>query len=68
MKKLTLILILTLASVSMVSGQAFTTSVVPALELPVGSSTNWYSTGGGADIALLYALGESSGLRLSGNV
>lgn len=53
------------ASISLYS-QSISISALPALEVPLGSSTDLYSGGGGAELSAVYGPGSGSGLRLSG--
>ncbi len=48
--------------------QEFVVSVLPTLEIPLGSSGDLYDAGGGVDLAAVYAPADSTGLRFSGAV
>ena len=65
MKKFTLFSLTTVASVSLFA-QSLSISVLPALEVPLGTSAELYSGGGGAEVSAVYGPGSGSGLRLSG--
>lgn len=57
-----------IAAAAALSAQSLSLSVLPALEVPLGTSAGLYSGGGGAEAAAVYGPGSGSGLRLSGGL
>lgn len=67
MKKVLNALVLAFVSAALFAqAQTLSLQVLPALEIPLGSSAELYTGGGGSEAAVLYAPGSGTGLRLSG--
>ncbi len=63
-----IVVLLILLSITIASAQSVSLSVLPALEVPLGTSAELYSGGGGAEVTAAYGPESGSGLMLSGGI